>query len=42
MICMFKAIHYCELADAFENFRSMCLEVYELDPAHFISAPGLA
>ena len=20
----------------------MCLEVYELDPAHFISAPGLA
>ena len=30
------------LADAFENFRNMCIEVYELDPAHFLSAPGLA
>ena len=23
------------LADVFENFRNKCLEVYELDPAHF-------
>ena len=30
------------LADEFENFRNMCIEVYELDPAHFLSAPGLA
>ena len=30
------------LADVFENFRTMCTEVYELDPAHFLSAPGLA
>ena len=30
------------LADVFENFRNMCIEVYELDPAHFSSAPGLA
>ena len=30
------------LADAFENFRNMCIKVYELDPAHFLSAPGLA
>ena len=30
------------LADAFENFRNMCINVYELDPAHFLSAPGLA
>ena len=29
------------LADIFENFRNMCIEVYELDPAHFLSAPGL-
>ena len=27
------------LADVFENFRNMCLEIYELDPAKFISAP---
>ena len=30
------------LADVFENFRNKYLEVYELDPAHFLSLPGLA
>ena len=30
------------LADVFENFRNMCLKVYELDTAHFLSLPGLA
>ena len=30
------------LADVFENFRNMCIKVYELDPAHFLSVPGLA
>ena len=29
------------LADVFENFRNKCIEIYELDPAHFLSAPGL-
>ena len=30
------------LADVFENFRDICIKVYELDPAHFVSLPGLA
>ena len=30
------------LADVFENFRNMCLEIYKLDPTYFVSAPGLA
>ena len=30
------------LADVFESFRDKCFEIYELDPAHFLSAPGLA
>ena len=30
------------LADVFENFRDKCIEIYKIDPAHFLSAPGLA
>ena len=30
------------LADVFENFRDKCIEIYELDPAHFLSSSGLA
>ena len=30
------------LADIFENFRNKCIEIYELEPAHFLSVPGLA
>ena len=30
------------LADVFENFGKMCLEIYHLDPVKFLSAPGLA
>ena len=30
------------LADVFENFRNMCLKIYELDPALLLSAPELA
>ncbi|XP_064215761.1 uncharacterized protein LOC135265262 [Tribolium castaneum] len=30
------------LADVFENFRNMCLKHYELDPAHYVTAPSLS
>ena len=39
---MYVQIDKFILADVFENFRSMCIKVYELDPDHFLSAPGLA
>ena len=29
------------LADLFKNFRKMCLENYQLDPAKYFSAPRL-
>ena len=30
------------LAVVFDNFRNKCIEIYELDSGHFLSAPGLA
>ena len=30
------------LSGVLENFRNKCTEIHELDPAHFLSAPGLA
>ena len=37
----FMATSY-RFANVFENFRKACIKTYELDPAHFISLPGLA
>ena len=39
MICVLKILVF---ANVFENFRKMCLEIYELNPARFLSASGLA
>ena len=33
--------HTLLLADIFENFRNKCIEIYEFDPDHFLSASGL-
>ena len=30
------------LEDVFQNFRNKCTKIYELDPACFLLAPGLA
>ena len=30
------------LVDVFESFRDKCIEIYELDPVHFLFAPGRA
>ena len=37
---MFRVRHYC-LQMCLRLLES-CIEIYELDPAHFLSAPGLA
>ena len=34
--------HTLLLADVFEHFKDKCIEIYGLDPARFLSAPGLA
>ena len=39
---MFVQSNTLLLADGFENSRNRCIEIYELDPAHFLSALGLA
>ena len=46
LIMYLKDLNYVQsdtllLADVFENFRDMCIKEYKLDPAHFLSLPGL-
>ena len=41
MIFILKVITL-PLVDVFKNFREMRLEIYQLDPAKFLSAVGLA
>ena len=45
MICLFKALNVSclntlLLAEVFENFRNICIETYEFDPANFFQLAG--
>ena len=39
---LFNELDVLLLADVFENFRDVCCKHYNLDPAHYYTAPGLA
>ena len=39
---LYNRVDVLLLADVFENFREICIRNYNLDPAHYYTAPGLA
>ena len=39
---VYVQVDTAQLSDIFKNFRSLCLEEYQLDPAYFVSTPSLA
>ena len=39
---LYNRVDLLLLADVFENFRDICIKNYNLDPAHYYTAPGLA
>ena len=39
---LYVQLDTCQLADTFEQFRSLCLKEYKLDPSYFCATPVLA
>ena len=39
---LYNQVDVLLLSDVFENFRNICCTHYNLDPAHYFTAPGLA
>ena len=39
---LYNRVDVLLLTDVFENFREICIKNYNLDPAHYYTAPGLA
>ena len=39
---LYNKVDVLLLSDVFENFREICITNYNLDPAHYYTAPGLA
>ena len=39
---LYNRVDVLLLTNVFENFRDICIKSYNLDPAHYYTAPGLA
>ena len=39
---LYNRVDVLLLTDVFENFRDICIKNYNLDPAHYYTAPGLS
>ena len=42
MSCLYLKLDTALLADVFENFRNKSIEINKLDPAYFLTTPGLS
>ena len=38
---VYVQVDTAQLSNAFENFKSLCLQEHQLDPAYFVSTPSL-
>jgi hypothetical protein len=38
---LYLIVDVLQMMNVFENFRNLCMEAYKLDPAYYLTAPGL-